>query len=334
MKKPVSITAVFFAATAALFAQTLTVTAPGYAGTKLFDVSPGFTIGGLAASPGGDVYYIESDSAFTAPSRLYRRSPGDGYVTATPLFTFGASIFGSFVRWENGTIFFGENSGGVIRALKPNLTIDVLGTVAGNYDAAFSGGTLYVSHNPGGFTPLNKVSRFNLLPDGGGGLMLDAADLIVDTPSDYSGPLVFDAAGNLFYGGSGTFAQPHMHRFSASEVVAAAGAGPTQTLDVAHQYLANGGNAYLAHDGAGTIWQSNFGTLNRINTTVPGSVVIANSADFGIGHLDFANGTLFAAVTNAAYNQSSVYAVVPEPGSAGLFLLGCAVLTRRFRRKN
>lgn len=334
MQKTILTSAAFFAASTALFAQTLTVSAPGYSGTKLFDVSPGFTIGGLAAAPGGDLYYIESDSAFTAPSRLYRRSAGDGYTAATPLFSFGASIFGSFVRWESGTVFFGENSTGVIRALNPNLTIDLLGTVAGNYDAAFSGGVLYLSHNAGGFTPLNKVSRFNLLPDGGGGLMLDAADLIVDTPSDYSGPLVFDAAGNLFYGGSGTFAQPHLHRFGAAEVAAAAGAGPAQTLDLAHRYLANGANAYLAYDGAGALWHSNFGTLNRIDATVPGSVAIGSSPDFGIGQLDVANGTLYVAVTNSAYTDSSVYAVVPEPGTAGLLALGCAALTLRRRRKN
>ena len=333
MKKLLITSAAFFATSTALFAQSLTVSASGYSGAKLFDASPGFTIGGLAASPAGDLFYIESDSAFTAPSQLYRRMAGDGYATATPLFSFGASIFGSFVRWESGTVFFGENSTGVIRALNPNQTIDLLGTVAGNYDAAFSGGVLHLSHNAGGFTRLNKVSRFNLLPDGGGGLMLDAADLIVDTPSDYSGPLVFDAGGNLFYGGSGDYGQPHLHRFSAAEVAAAAGAGPAQTL-VAHQYLANGANAYLAYDGAGKIWHSNFGTLSRIDTTVPGSVAIGSSPDFGIGHLDVADGTLFVAVTNSAYTQSSVYAVVPEPGTAGLLALGFAALTRRVRRKD
>ena len=334
MKKLLITSAAFFAASTALFAQSLTVSAPGYSGAKLFDASPGFTIGGLAASPAGDLFYIESDSAFTAPSQLYRRMAGDGYATATPLFSFGASIFGSFVRWESGTVFFGENSTGVIRALLPNLTIDLLGTVGGNYDAAFSGGVLHLSHNAGGFTPLNKVSRFNLLPDGGGGLMLDAADLIVDTPSDYSGALVFDAGGNLFYGGSGDYGQPHLHRFSAAEVAAAAGAGLAQTLDLPHQYLANGANAYLAYDGAGKIWQSNFGTLSRIGTALPGSVAIGSSPDFGIGHLDVADGTLFVAVTNSAYTQSSVYAVVPEPGTAGLLALGFAALTGRVRRED
>ncbi|MCE9608659.1 MAG: hypothetical protein K8R23_00365 [Chthoniobacter sp.] len=331
MKKTILLSAYLLTAASALFAQTLTVSAPGYSVTKLFDASPGFVIGGLAVAPGGDIYYIESDSDFTAPSRLCRRSPGDGYTAAMDLFNFGASIFGSFVRWENGKVFFGENSSGAIRVLNPNLTIDPLGTVPGNYDMSFAGGRLYLSHNPGGFSPRNKVSRFDLLPDGGGGLMLGTADLILDTPSDYSGPLIFDATGQLFYGGSGAFGQPDLYRFSAAEVQAADGAGPTQPLDLPHRFLANGGNAYLAYDGAQALWQSNFGTLARIDLTVPGSSAIAVSPDFGIGQLEFVDGTLFVAVTNASYTQAAIYAVVPEPSVAALWALGFAVLTRRRR---
>ena len=232
MKKTLLTTAAFTAASTALFAQTLSITAPGYSGGKLFDATPGFTITGLAAAPGGDVFYIETDSAFTAPSKLYRRSAGDGYAAATPLFDFGSAVFGSFVRWDGGRVFFGESSTGAVRLMNSDLSIDALGSVSGNYDAAFSGGSLFLSHNAGGFTPQNKVSRFDLLPDGGGGLMLGAADTIVDTPNDYSGPIEFDAAGNLpgnlFYGGSGFFARPDLHRFTVAEVAAAFGPKPAK----------------------------------------------------------------------------------------------------------
>ncbi len=315
-----------------LHAQTLTITAPGFSATRLFESTPGFTITGLAASPSGDLFYIETDSAFAASSTLYRRSPGDAYAAATPLFDFGAFAFGSFVLWETGTVFFGENSTGAIRAVNPDLSIDALGSVPGNYDAVFSGGGLFISHNPGGFTPQNRVSRFLLEADGLGGLQLSAADLILDTPDDYSGPIDFDAASNLFYGGSGAFARPDLYRFTAAEVAAATGAGPDLTLGAASLFSDNGTNAYLAFDGDGALWHSDFGTLDLIDTSSAASTIIGDSSD-SIGHLDFASGILFANVTLSTFDRSAVYSVVPEPASASLLALGMAALTgRRCRR--
>ena len=332
MKKVILCGAALLAASPVLLAQSLTITAPGYSTAKLFDATAGFTIAGLAASPNGDVFYIESDSSFSTPaaSKLYRRSAGDGYASATTLFDFGSAVFGSFVLWDSGKVYFGENSTGVIRAVNTDLSIDLLGTVAGNYDAVFSGGSLFLSHNPGGFTPLNKVSRFTLDPDGGGGLALSAADLILDTPNDYSGPIDFDAAGNLFYGGSGSFGRTDLHRYSAAEVAGAFGAGTTLTLDAPHLYLANGGNAYLAFDGA-ALWQSAFTSLNRIDVTTPVSAEIGTSTD-SIGHLDEVGGTLYVNITKASFDGSAVYAVVPEPTSTLLLALGLASFTIRRRR--
>jgi hypothetical protein len=312
-------------------AQTLTIVAPDYHGAKLFETSQGSTITGMAAAPNGDLFYLEQGASST---QLFRRSLSDGYASATSLYNLGTGVFGSFVVWESGTVFFGENAVGSIFALDSNLTVDPLGTLAGNYDAAFRGGSLYLSHNPGGFSPQNKVSRFDLVADGTGGLMLGTADLILDTPDDYSGPIEFDAAGNLFYGGSGAFARPNLFRYSAAEVASAFGAGTTLSLDISHQYLANGNNAYLAFDGATSLWQSNYSAINRIDTTTPTSTPIATSSE-SIGHLDFKNTTLYAAVTNFSTNRSAVFAVtpVPEPGSA-IVLFGALSLFahRRFRR--
>ncbi len=332
MKKLLLLGATFVAAATALRAQSLTITDPGHATYQLFPATDGFTITGLAAAPGGDVFYIETDSAFISASKLYRRSAGDGYAAATTLFDFGSFVFGSFVLWDSGKVYFGESSTGAIRAVNLDLSIDDLGTVAGNYDAAFAGGSLFLSHNPGGFTPLNKVSRFTHDPDGGGGLMLSAADLILDTPDDYSGPLDFDSAGNLFYGGSGPFAREDLHRYSAAEVAAAFGAGPAQALDAPHLYLANGGNAYLAYDGGDdALWHSDFATLNLVDATTPGSTPIGSSTD-SIGHLDFVGDTLYVNVTKSSFDGSAVFAVVPEPSSALLLALGLASFAARRRR--
>ena len=329
MKKLLITTAVFTAASTALFAQSLSITASGYSGGKLFDATPGYLIEGLAAAPGGEVFYIERDSARVAPSKLYRRSAGDGYAPTLPLFVFNSAVYGSFVRWDGGRVFFGESSTGAVRMLNPDLSIDALGSVAGNYDAVISGGTIFLSHNAGGFSPQNKVSRFDLLPHGGGGLILGAAATVVDTPDDYSGPIVFIPGGDLFYGGSGIYARTNLFRFAADEVAAALGAGPTLALD-GHQFLADGTNAYLALAGATALWHTDFGTLNLIDIGTATSAPVGSSTG-SIGQLDVDGPVLYASVTNGSFNHSAVFWVVPEPSSALLLMFGLAALTPRRR---
>lgn len=317
--------------TGIIHAQALTITASGYATTKLFDSTAGFTITGMAAAPNGDVYYIETDSVFNgANSRLLRRSASDGYVSASPIFDFGGFVFGSVVETGGGLVIFGESSTGAIRAVNADLTIDALGIIPGNYDVAISGSSLFVSHNPG-FTPANRISQFTLVSDGLGGSQLSAAELLLAT-NDYSGPVEIDPAGSLYYGGPNVVAAPDLFRFSAAEVAAAASAGPDLAIDAAHRFLANGTNAYLALDDSGALWQSSFSALNRIDTATPGSEVIGTTPD-SIGYLDFAGSMLFASVTNSSYDRSAVYTVVPEPSSAALLMLGLGALAgRRCRR--
>ena len=149
MKKPFVITAAFFAVTSALFAQTLNVTAPGYSRTKLFDSTAGFTISGMGADSSGSIYYLETDGSFAASTKLYKRTAAGGYATATPLFNYGSALFGSFVTVQSGKVYFGENSANTIRSVNLDGTSPALiGTVVGNFDLAFSGGSAFVSANP------------------------------------------------------------------------------------------------------------------------------------------------------------------------------------------
>lgn len=323
-------TAVAVIVTGTLHAQTLNVTSPQHASVKLFDSTPLFTITGLGVSPAGDVYYIESHSSFASDARLLKRSPLDGYANATPLYDFGAPVFGSFVAINGGKVYFGESSTGAIFSINPDGTgIDPLGTIPNNYDLAFAGGSLYLSHNPSA-NPQGKVSKFELVADGTGGLMLSAADLIIDTPNDYSGPVEFGPNGSFFYGGSGSFAMPNLFRFSAADITAANEAGPTLTLDNPHLFLANGTNAFLAFDGTDKLWHTNFGSLDVIDTDTAISAPIATSTS-SIGQLDYVDDTLYANVSDFGTKSSSVFAVVPEPSCALLALVGLTTLIRRRR---
>lgn len=326
--------AVVAAITSTTHAQSLNITNPGFSTTKLFDSTPNFTITGLAVSAAGDVFYIETHAGFTLNARLLKRSALDGYATATPLFDFNGPIFGSFVGLNGGKVFFGESSTGVIRSINPDGTgVDTLGTVGGNYDVAFAGGSLYLSHNPGGVNPKSKISKFDLVPDGTGGLMFASSKVAIDTPADFTGPVELGPGGDFFYGGTGSFGMQNLFRFGASEIAAAvAETGPVLNLDAPHLFLANGSNAYLAFDGEDGLWHSNFGALDVIDTDTAESTPVATAAGFdSIGQLEYVDGTIFANVTVSSFDRSAVYAVVPEPSSALLALAGLAVIGMRRR---
>jgi hypothetical protein len=327
-------TAAALIVTEALQAQSLTITNPAFSATKLFDSTAGYTISGLGASGTGEIFYLESDASFPATlnARLFKRSPVDGYATPTLLHDFGGPVFGSFVVLNGGKVFFGENFTGGIFSINPDGTgLDPLGTIAGNYDLAFSGGSLFLSHNSG-FSPQNQVSKFNLVPDGGTGLMLSSADSIIDT-ADYSGPVEFGPAGLLFYGGTAASfgGKPDLFRFTAAEIAAANDAGPTLTLDSPHLFLANGANAGLAFDGGDGLWHTKERSIDRIDTDNAESTPVGTTAN-SLGQVDFSDGTVYATVTDFGGKRSSIFAVVPEPCSALLLLIGLATSQSRRRR--
>jgi hypothetical protein len=316
--------------TSALHGQTLTITAPGYSANPLFLTTPGYTLGGLAFDGSANAYYIENDSNLTANAILYRRSTLDGYTIAVPLFDLGAFSYGSFVFVSGGKIYFGDGNG-PLRSINPDGTgVNLLGSVANNYDAALLGGNLYVSHAESFSPPKNRVTKFELQADGPG-FVLGPADIIVAADNDYSGPLEFDAAGNLYYGASGSSSATGLYRFSAAEVLAAF--GPTQlTIDAAHQITSGIGSTALAFAGGDDLWQDRYtGELNLIDAD-DGSIQPIGSSPNNPGTMDAIGQTLYVGVSTST--RSAVYSVVPEPFCALLALVGLTVLHTRRRRQS
>jgi hypothetical protein len=322
MKRLLITSAASLAASTALFAQTLTVSAPGYAGVKLFDSTAGFTITGMGADAAGSVYYLETDGASSTNTRLYKRSSADGYASATPLFDYGSVLYGSFVVAQAGRIYFGENSTGTIRSINPDGTgAALIGTVTGNYDLAFSGGSAFVSANADTtfLNPKNKVLSLDL-GTGATATMLDA------TP-DYSGPLEFDSAGDLLYGVA-KVSIGGIYRYTPADLAGA----PLTLTPPDHRLLANGANQYLAFSGGSTLWQDDFTTLRTYDTvTLAAQTIATTSETFGL--LDYESGALYASVTDFGASRSSVFAVTPEPSSALLLAAGMPWIFRRRRER-
>ena len=311
-------------------AQSLTITAPGYSGYDLFGASPGYVVGGVATD-GNRIWYIENDAVFggNLPTKLWSRSfDGISAGPATLAHDFQTSLAGSFLTLQGGTLYFGENSQGGIYAINPTtFAVDPLGTVAGNYDATlFGGSALLISHYSG---TGNKISRFTLEPDGGSGFALSAPDVILDTGTEFSGPLE-PVSSVMVYGSAST----GLYRYFLTEIAGAI--GPTQlSLDANHRLFNNGANSYLAPAGGNFVWRDSFASneLQRIDST-SGSVSVIGTSDATLGNLDAAGSTLIVVATQyGATTTSHVFAVVPEPCTTGTALVALAILALRRRRE-
>lgn len=303
----------------------------------LFSAPAGHAIGGLDLDAAGNIYYLESDydaADGNSGTRLIQRAV-DG--TTTTLFTFaaGATVydnpFGSFVRVRGTTIYWGENYPGTLwSATLTGSTIQNavnLGTIAGNYDLAFSSTSeAYLSAGPD--FGQNHVYRLTF----GAGAITPTSNVVSKVfDNNYSGPITFDAAGNLLYGapvvngvGGGLF------RFGVSEL-----SGTTEQTLAGHLLINNGTNGYLLTGPNGLIFQDAGDTLRQYDLNHGNQETPLAVSDGFIGNLAYHDGDIFAIVSTGfgASTHASIYAVAPEPATAVFFALGLAAcFQRRFRR--
>lgn len=138
-------------------------------------MAPGAFIGGFDVLPGGD--FVINDG------RSIRVVSYEG-VDKGSLFTFDKPVYGSFVRYNNGKLYFGESSAGRMwtMSLNGDSAISLL-TLPSNFDLDFRGDTPWIVADNSIYKldEANKTLTQMIQMDG------------------YSGPIAFDAAGNLSY---------------------------------------------------------------------------------------------------------------------------------------
>ncbi len=315
MKKTIAAGFMLAFTIAPAFAQSLT---SGLPTTELFRTSAGETITGVEVD-GTSLYYLLQRNA--ASTQLVRRSALDGYASPTVLFDYGSGAYGSFVKEFGGKLYFAESSFDSLRTydLGTN-TVSTLATLGGAYDIDFSGGFGWVSANPG-FAG-NQIFKLDLNT---------GVTSSVLTSTDYSGPLAFGGT-SLYYGSTSYAATPGTYRYTAGEIN-----GGGLSLDAGHLWEPNGGSAYfeMLEAQPGFLARTDFSQITVQDLITPGSgVTIATSGDF-IGNMASDSAGLIVAVTDynlapSADDQSAVFRVVPEPGTATL--LGLAVGLLGFRR--
>jgi hypothetical protein len=304
--------------------------------TPVFSTGHGHAIGGLDLDAAGNIYYLDTDTNGddgNSSTRLIQHAV-DG--TTTTLFTFpaGATVFdnpfGSFVRVHGTTIYWGESYPGTLwSATLSGASIQNavnLGTIVSNYDLAFSpNGEAYLSAGPD--FGQNHVYRLTL----GAGPITPSSNVVSKVfDNNYSGPITFDAAGNLLYGaplvsgnGGGLF------RFGVSEL-----AGTTELTLAGNVLIDNGSNGYLLAGPNGLIFQDSGSILRQYDPNHGNQETPLAVSDAFLGNLAFHGSDIYTVVSRFGSNgESVVYAVAPEPGAGVCLALGLAAcFQRRFRR--
>lgn len=191
------------------------VAQPGFASSSFSIAPPGAFVGGLESLPNGDLLVFDGTD-------IVELAPTDGSLVRT-VWTSGGTPFGAFVRLapDGLNVYFGESSSGSIWEID---LASGLGQVVANavlpYDLAFDPqGRAFVSYATGYF-----IGSHVALVD----LTSGALDDVFDSP-DPSGPIAFDAAGNLFVATTDVSSWPPppgaatVYRFAAADVDGAIG---------------------------------------------------------------------------------------------------------------
>ncbi len=248
------------------------------------------------------------------------------------LYTYSSPVFGSFVRYNDGLVYFADTSFGTIR------TVDAAGGPANdiaqldwNYDIDFYADNAFIV---AGNTVYALDASNNTAP--------------VATAAGYSGPVALDATGNLYYCPSNYPFATNIYVWGSTKVQSAIG-GDVLGIADADAAIAVNGAAGLAFDNLGRLlFSDNSGgqaKLQRwdgvsIETLATLTRDDIESPAITFLRVDSATGDIYASVNyyTDGYANNYNYIVkleqVPEPSSiVGLCslvaLAGTAVLRRR-----
>ncbi|MHB9037507.1 MAG: hypothetical protein ACYC64_12645 [Armatimonadota bacterium] len=305
-----------------LGANASVLTAPGYSVTDVAINMPAFAfLGGFDILPNGN--YVVNDGHSI---REVKTDGTDGQV----FYSYAAPVYGSFVRVNNNTLYFGDSSTGSSKIMSSSLSggsASVLATLTNNFDMDFFNGDAFVTAGD---------SVYMLDSNGG----LDA----IATVDGYSGPLAFDAQGSLYYAPSNYPNPATVLKWSSAEVASAVGAGVLGIPDA--DVVTSVGGAYgFAFDGQGQLLITNnssspvlqvfdgtdvstIATFNVPNTNYPSLTFIRERANGGL-----VVGCSYMDSDWNGYTIISEMQLVPEPTSimALTSLIGLAASRRLLR---
>lgn len=326
-----------FAGTAALAvlpAQATINYSNGYGGITEFTHSTADAIVSFDRA-GGETYYMTSTAGF-AFSGLWTASSGTALVTTANRFS-GSSVVGI-----GDYVYYNSSEG------SPNFTqhIDAYGPISGsgtgfgvstasNFTLAGNGSSnIFIA----GFGASSNEIFY--APIGAGGT-LTAAPTSLGAQAGFSGPLTFDASGNLYYASGSTTGTRNIYKWSAAEVadaIADPGANPLLATNVWLDF----GALFAGYAGTSLAFDENGDLLLTINDFMNPTMLIEfdvdNLGDYGGSFQEVLSNdgrsgqvrNIDGAVYYASDNQ--ILRIVPEPGTGALVLAGAALALLRRRR--
>ncbi|MEA1927017.1 MAG: hypothetical protein U9N73_02330 [Candidatus Auribacterota bacterium] len=302
--------------------------APSFTGTPGYMVRPIVTIPGDSSTWTSGIQSIDGDEngsvyLFGQNQYILKKEPGS---SATVLYDYGSSVFGSFVKLQGETLYFGESTTGSIKSIPAaGGTADNLFTLANSYDCAFNSQSMMaLSANPSWSGNMLYVWWHG---------MTDPQ--VIANVGDNSGPIAFDNNDNLYYGRSTTYppGPEDIVYFTAAQVANAISTGTPLTSSDWAVYAAGvnapGGMTFDQNAPVPDLFStsSGLGTLSRITaaaTRQMGTGTYPSSPRFlGAGSLrSFLNSECALVVNCTDYNNSydsTIYAIRSCPQN---FIIG------------
>lgn len=313
------------------------------------DVSPSFNletvythstsdlVGSYDWTDSGDLYYITSSSSFLNASAWRATAGSPVNIYSDPNQFGGASLvsIGDYVYFNSSDFSNTQN----IWKYGPlsGASATQLASTTNNYGLYKRNGDLFITGAQGFGT--NQIFYSDL--DANGDLVNDPA-IDLGTTFGASGPLAFDASGNLYYAPG--FGDQSIYRWSAAQVVAAL-ADPNSPLpttgvlwyDYSGDFSVSGGTGMVITDEGDLV-------LSLTDFTNPSLLVefgIDESGEFdGFSELLSSTGRLGDVRYYDGYihiaNDNEILRLVPEPSGTALILsvMGALVVFRVRRRRS
>lgn len=315
-------------ASAHAFAQGFVLTdTTGFSEKTVFSTDNG--IGGFDFDTAGDIIYLGGTGGGASDQGQLLDAPAGNYQNSSSIINFASAISGDFVKVQGSTIYYGyyaSDSSGPVNAVTTTGSAIQSYNYPGNYDMAFSGTTGFISANTSGSN--NQVFD------------LSTGKSVLNTNGDYSGPVAFDASGDLIYGGSGVAgAASGIYIYSVAAVLNAETTGTA--IKLGSPTINDPGNSAFAVAGndlfvAFNNYMTSTTTLDLYNLANPSAPYITIGTDTGnyLAAIREFNGSLFIDDTDGE-STSTIFQLtpVPEPGSAWLALAGLILLIIFHRRR-
>lgn len=293
----------------------------GYGGSAYHTASGGDGIISFDWGSDNALYYMTSTPSFTAGG-VYRH---DGVGTTTIMAGSSSLFAGGSVLSIGGSIYFNDSTfSNVQRVHEYTIGSGITTSILTNYSLGTNGTDLFISG--GDFSGTSLTWH----PDGPSGGTINLGSV-----AGASGPLTFDASGNLYYAPG--FGDLKIYSWTASEVAAAMSGGTPLSatgnvwVDYTSAFSTAGGATSMAIDESGNV------IVTITNFTDPSALVkfsadgsgsyetIATSSD-RLGEVRLHDGKIYLA------EGSSIVEIIPEPSSFLLSFVACGAFVMRRRR--